>query len=196
MATREEERVHPDCVNSSNPYHQCTEICFKKIGDAKDPNKRRDRSVQNGERRKDQEQGIMASGVRGNVDPLCVNASNPYHICAEYCSNKRTTEATRKQTGGGRSVDNKEGFDMGQNRKVDPKCINASNPYHICADYCFQKMHEKERAKTGKPVVVGGQKKDGLNMLERRDVHPKCVKASNPYHKCAEYCFQGINETM
>lgn len=189
MATREEERVHPDCVNASNPYHQCTEICFKKIADAKDPNKRRDRSVQNGERRKGQEQGIMASKIRRNVDPLCVNASNPYHICAEYCSNKRTTEATRKQTGGGRSVDNKEGFDMGQNKKVDPKCVNASNPYHVCTDCCFQKMHEKDQAERGKPIVVGGQMINSLNVQERRDVHPECVHASNPYHKCAEYCF-------
>lgn len=54
-------------------------------------------------------------------------------------------------------VDNKEGFDMGQNRKVDLKCANASNPYHICTDYCFQKMHEKDQLERGKPGMLHSQ---------------------------------------
>lgn len=27
----EERIVHPDCVNASNPYHECSEHCFKRI---------------------------------------------------------------------------------------------------------------------------------------------------------------------
>lgn len=27
--------VHPDCVNSSNPFHECSEYCFKKIAERK-----------------------------------------------------------------------------------------------------------------------------------------------------------------
>ncbi|KAI7732094.1 hypothetical protein M8C21_029571 [Ambrosia artemisiifolia] len=27
--------VHPDCLNSSNPYHECSEFCFKFIAEAK-----------------------------------------------------------------------------------------------------------------------------------------------------------------
>ncbi|KAF8053178.1 hypothetical protein N665_1455s0002 [Sinapis alba] len=30
-----ERRVHPDCINASNPYHECVEYCFKKIAEAK-----------------------------------------------------------------------------------------------------------------------------------------------------------------
>lgn len=30
-----ERAVHPDCRNSSNPYHECTEYCFKIIAEAK-----------------------------------------------------------------------------------------------------------------------------------------------------------------
>lgn len=30
-----ERRVHPDCINASNPYHECVEYCFKKIAQAK-----------------------------------------------------------------------------------------------------------------------------------------------------------------
>lgn len=32
----EEGRVHPDCRNASNPYHECTDYCFKIIAEAKD----------------------------------------------------------------------------------------------------------------------------------------------------------------
>ncbi|XP_077236338.1 uncharacterized protein LOC143877908 isoform X2 [Tasmannia lanceolata] len=31
----EEGRVHPDCINASNPYHECVEFCFRKIAEAK-----------------------------------------------------------------------------------------------------------------------------------------------------------------
>ncbi|CAH8391851.1 unnamed protein product [Eruca vesicaria subsp. sativa] len=30
-----ERKVHPDCINASNPYHECVEFCFKKIAEAK-----------------------------------------------------------------------------------------------------------------------------------------------------------------
>ncbi|MBA0793131.1 hypothetical protein Gohar_017560 [Gossypium harknessii] len=38
----EERRVHPDCINASNPYHECVEYCFRKIAEAK---ARKDKSV-------------------------------------------------------------------------------------------------------------------------------------------------------
>lgn len=28
-------KVHPDCINASNPYHECVEYCFKRIAEAK-----------------------------------------------------------------------------------------------------------------------------------------------------------------
>ncbi|KAH8510509.1 hypothetical protein H0E87_008167 [Populus deltoides] len=31
----DERRVHPDCINASNPYHECVEYCFIKIAEAK-----------------------------------------------------------------------------------------------------------------------------------------------------------------
>lgn len=36
----EERTVHPDCVNASNPYHECSEYCFRMIVDAKEKNER------------------------------------------------------------------------------------------------------------------------------------------------------------
>ncbi|XP_057495533.1 uncharacterized protein LOC130780546 [Actinidia eriantha] len=31
----EEGRVHPDCINASNPYHECSDYCFRIIAEAK-----------------------------------------------------------------------------------------------------------------------------------------------------------------
>lgn len=31
----EDGRVHPDCINASNPYHECSEYCFLKIAEIK-----------------------------------------------------------------------------------------------------------------------------------------------------------------
>ncbi|KAG6538059.1 hypothetical protein ZIOFF_003162 [Zingiber officinale] len=31
----EERIVHPDCINASNPYHECSDHCFKRIADLK-----------------------------------------------------------------------------------------------------------------------------------------------------------------
>ncbi|KAK9677532.1 hypothetical protein RND81_11G149700 [Saponaria officinalis] len=31
----EERGVHPDCINGSNPYHECVDYCFRKIAESK-----------------------------------------------------------------------------------------------------------------------------------------------------------------
>lgn len=31
----DDRRVHPHCINASNPYHECVEYCFRKIAEAK-----------------------------------------------------------------------------------------------------------------------------------------------------------------
>ncbi|XP_021810429.1 uncharacterized protein LOC110753774 isoform X2 [Prunus avium] len=62
-------RVHPDCVNVSNPYHECTENCLRKI--------------QEGKGRKTKKKSDNGSTFKGGefkkkaVDDR--RASNPYH---------------------------------------------------------------------------------------------------------------------
>lgn len=36
----DEGRVHPDCRNASNPYHECSEYCFKVIAEVKARNQK------------------------------------------------------------------------------------------------------------------------------------------------------------
>ncbi|KAJ4776871.1 Pre-mRNA-splicing factor syf2 [Rhynchospora pubera] len=72
----------------------------------------------------------------------------------------------------------------GHEGKSHPDCINSSNPYHECSDYCYRKIAEakaklEEQASLTKPPA-------------ERTVHPACINASNPYHECTDYCFKRI----
>ncbi|CAB4321208.1 unnamed protein product [Prunus armeniaca] len=62
-------RVHPDCVNVSNPYHECTENCLRKI--------------QEGKGRKTKKKSDNGSTFKGGEFKKKVaddrRASNPYH---------------------------------------------------------------------------------------------------------------------
>ncbi|PKA63046.1 hypothetical protein AXF42_Ash007842 [Apostasia shenzhenica] len=75
--------------------------------------------------------------------------------------------------------------------RVHPDCINASNPYHECVDYCFRKIAEA-KARDGAEKLDEDQD-DGKVPVERT-VHPECMNASNPYHDCSEFCFRRIAE--
>nr|CAD1830982.1 unnamed protein product [Ananas comosus var. bracteatus] len=70
--------------------------------------------------------------------------------------------------------------------KVHPDCINASNPYHECVDYCFRKIAEA-KARSEESEKLKNQEEPG-----ERTVHPDCINASNPYHECSEFCFKQI----
>lgn len=107
---------------------------------------------------------------------------------------------------------------MESERRVNPACPNAGNPFHQCAGYCAG-------GGAGGRVAVTGGKKPGFFSLfskfspfladfleffcsvvililiplvevangegarvEGRFVDPNCVNATNPFHQCAEYC--------
>jgi hypothetical protein len=40
-----------------------------------------------------------------------------------------------------------------QNWKVDPRCPNAGNPFHICAQYCYDHLNEAAQSKATKSGV-------------------------------------------
>jgi pre-mRNA-splicing factor SYF2 len=70
--------------------------------------------------------------------------------------------------------------------KSQPACINSSNPYHECSDYCLRKIAEARQR-------LDDELPDSWNRPpEHRTVHPDCINASNPYHDCSEYCFKRI----
>ncbi|RCV23156.1 hypothetical protein SETIT_4G276200v2 [Setaria italica] len=70
--------------------------------------------------------------------------------------------------------------------KSRPECINSSNPYHECSDYCLRKIAEARQR-------LDDELPDSWKRPpEQRTVHPNCINASNPYHDCSEYCFKRI----
>jgi pre-mRNA-splicing factor SYF2 len=72
------------------------------------------------------------------------------------------------------------------NAKSRPDCINSSNPFHECTDYCLRKIAEA-RQRLHDEVPDSWKRPP-----EDRTVHPDCINASNPYHDCSEYCFRRI----
>ena len=68
--------------------------------------------------------------------------------------------------------------------KSRPECINSSNPYHECSDYCLRKIAEARQR-------LADELPDS-RPPEQRTVHPDCINAPNPYHECSEYCFKRI----
>ncbi|XP_042375718.1 uncharacterized protein LOC121969601 isoform X2 [Zingiber officinale] len=143
------------------------------------------------------------------VDPDCVNASNPFHVCADYCAQRArglmsgNTGTKLAHKGGKRS----EGI-VFANRIVDPSCPNASNPFHECADYCsrrnsmvnrnyevkrsgllsFQIRKWMQNSMRNSAQNRGSLKKLQATVFAGRNVDPSCPNASNPFHECAEYC--------
>ncbi|CAI0438435.1 unnamed protein product [Linum tenue] len=81
-------RVHPECVNAGNPYHQCGVACLEKIAQGitrKSMSKKKSDSP----RSVKQVQLIRKiDGERRVANPNCPKAANPYHECGKYCTNK------------------------------------------------------------------------------------------------------------
>ncbi|XP_020705631.1 uncharacterized protein LOC110116422 isoform X2 [Dendrobium catenatum] len=66
-----------------------------------------------------------------------------------------------------------------QRKGETPTSLKAVKSFNSCAGNFFS-TNTRERTKR---IWV---------ITERSDVHPDCKNATNPYHKCAEYCFKYI----
>ncbi|KAG8074659.1 hypothetical protein GUJ93_ZPchr0006g40803 [Zizania palustris] len=224
--------VNPACPNAANPFHRCAEYCpvpAPVASAAVKASPPAGRPVQNGSahrngelqptpRRRDRAGGsgglpfyvFLREGGDGDgkkVDPRCPNAANPFHVCTDHCLVKMA-ELSRSSEGGKspislfsrhsrRSSSSSEDGSArsGNSKKVDPKCPNAANPFHECGEYCAAKMKETEQQK--KTDKKSSRKKGGkeIAMLPNWKVDPRCPNASNPFHICAQYCFDHLNET-
>ncbi|KAL5856126.1 hypothetical protein ACOSQ4_005928 [Xanthoceras sorbifolium] len=101
-------RVHPNCVNASNPYHECGMACLEKIAQGHGQKEKKKFDNRNGikegvvSKKKDEER---------KVHPNCSKASNPFHECSENCF-KRNGEANaagvKKESGGSWSFGRKK----------------------------------------------------------------------------------------
>ncbi|KAJ6821353.1 uncharacterized protein M6B38_392920 [Iris pallida] len=198
--------VDPSCVNASNPFHQCGEYCAQKTN-------RGGKAAPNGEVSKvegtklegsnvDRESKLEGNNVdkERNVDPQCLNTSDPSNQHAEYGSGRSTGRTSLTKTNALGTLlaaesaeESKERLSFRADGKADPSCKNASNPFHVCAEYCSQRSNDTGRVDKGKSVIANGSRSP-KHAVQRRAVDPRCVNAANPFHVCAEYCFERIRE--
>ncbi|KAJ0989865.1 hypothetical protein J5N97_008221 [Dioscorea zingiberensis] len=171
------------------------------------------------EKRKDEDVG---TGKRV-AHPNCKHASNPYHSCGPYCSPSNgqysnphpaqsrdvnhalNTNVRRKEIAKGKAVVAEPGGtdDVKQlivdKKNVNPNCKNASNPYHVCGSYCLSSVPKKGQIKgvtVGSNQTSGNVNMAGGNFNSNSNSNSKCKHASNPYHKCSEYCFKSPNHVQ
>ncbi|KAK3134542.1 hypothetical protein QOZ80_6AG0550510 [Eleusine coracana subsp. coracana] len=222
--------INPDCPNAANPFHRCAEYCPVPVPrspvNMSSPSP--GRAAMNGSahsdgelhprpRRRDKGGGsgglplyvFLREGSDGEgkkVDPRCPNAANPFHVCTDHCLAKMA-EAARSSEGAKSplsifsrhsrrsSSSSEEGsVKSGASKKVDPKCPNAANPFHECSEYCAAKMQQVQQqngTNMKSPRKKGG--KDAA-LIQNWKVDPRCPNASNPFHICAQYCFDHLNE--
>ncbi|OMO92760.1 Phospholipase-like protein [Corchorus olitorius] len=189
-------RVHPECANAANPYHECGVYCLEKIAEGK------------GRKEKDKKKLGNYNGLKevvpnkrnedgGRVQPNCPKASNAYHECNESCiprTSKANTQGVRKES------DNRNGIKQGELSikkddmgRVHSSCSKASNPYHECDENCFKRTTDAKIQMVKKESDIRNGIRQG-ELSKKKDVertsHPTCPKASNPYHECDENCFK------
>ncbi|XP_078173136.1 uncharacterized protein LOC144566985 isoform X17 [Carex rostrata] len=199
VASESGKKVDPRCPNASNPYHMCTDHCLTKMREIKrDDAPKSPFSFRSRHSRSSSSAGSSREGVK--VDPRCPNSSNPYHECTDNCRSKFGQTDREEGTKypfpiiphGSPTSSAASSRKLGDSGKVDPRCVNASNPYHECSDNCFKKLQEGHHTVPNTPDSSTSRKSKGkVQSVERREgVQPDCVNASNPYHKCNNYCFE------
>ncbi|KAJ4715971.1 Phospholipase-like protein [Melia azedarach] len=147
MAT-ENGRVHPNCANASNPYHECGMACLEKIAQGqgqKEPKKKFD--YHNGVK-----EDVISKKKNGErkVHPNCPKASNPFHECGEHCS-KRNGEAdprgVKKESGSWSFGRKKKEYDS---QPTSPRIVDkaAVGVQHHDAQHARAENHTKQKSES------------------------------------------------
>ncbi|GKV20922.1 hypothetical protein SLEP1_g30967 [Rubroshorea leprosula] len=186
----ENSRVHPGCVNAANPYHECGVNCLERAA--------------RGEKRRDKKKIGNHSGVLGKkkdderrVRQSCPKASNPYHQCDEFCSQRTTLADALAVTNDSDNHYRIKQGDLGKKKDAEktvyPICAKASNPYHECDDFCIKRNTVANAPGVKKESDIrNGIKHNELskNKDAGKMVYPNCARAANPYHECDENCLK------
>ncbi|KAH0448346.1 hypothetical protein IEQ34_022146 [Dendrobium chrysotoxum] len=114
-------------------------------------------------------------------DFICPSTSNPHHVCEDFCFEKmseKLQDVGKEPEVLEYPVQNKEMTKV-HRKGATPTSLKAVKSSNSCAGNFFS---TNPRERTKKIWVI----------TERSGVHPYCKNATNPYHKCAEYCFKNI----
>ncbi|KAL0536036.1 hypothetical protein IC582_024968 [Cucumis melo] len=119
----------------------------------------------------------MAGKGNGSLD--CTHASNPYHVCSEYCFAKKGE--SKKQIVRKDSDDSARKFSSERKKTVRSDCTRRSNPYHNCDEFCSNMTTQSGRPKAERDSAVGsgGARKDSLPKSPQRLNQPLASAVSS-----------------
>ncbi|XP_076894954.1 uncharacterized protein LOC143547405 [Bidens hawaiensis] len=210
--------VHQGCRHSSNPYHVCSEYCFKVISKPKKSAAKNEPAALKAETRSSQPTSISTAIVQAEKTGVrrdCRYSSNPYHVCSEYCvevtSEPKKSMAKNESDGLKAETKSSQPTSISTATSVQAKktgvhqdCRYLSNPYHVCSEYCFEATSEpnksvtknesaelKAETRSSQPTSISTATSV---QVEKTGVHGDCRYSSNPYHVCSEYCFEATSE--
>ncbi|KAJ8765083.1 hypothetical protein K2173_010565 [Erythroxylum novogranatense] len=115
-------RVHPECVNAANPYHECGVACLEQIAQGQGRK----------EKKKSDKRYVTKDGTKSmdggrRTDKSCPKASNPFHECNKYCDYKNA-EADRQGIGKKSGFLKLDSFGRKQKRsESQPKSAEVAN---------------------------------------------------------------------
>ncbi|KAG0457572.1 hypothetical protein HPP92_022729 [Vanilla planifolia] len=127
---------------------------------------------------------IVAVG-RLDVDPLCVNALNPFHRCGDYCTRKRLSENKPRKEGN--QTEKKSSLSVsftpaggGKERlvtleisNVKTTCQYAQKPGHQCTKFCSLRISETDE----NPATPETNTEGSVEVVKKKDVNPgMCIK--------------------
>ncbi|KAL4312571.1 hypothetical protein GQ457_01G045440 [Hibiscus cannabinus] len=189
-------KVHRNCANAENPYHECGAYCLEKIANGKGYKEKDKKILDNRYSIKEVVHNKRTNGG-SRAQPNCPKASNPYHECNENCIQNTSKAAT---LGVGKEPDNRYSMkEVVRNKRTNdgsraqPNCPKASNPYHECNENCIQNTSKASTLGAGKESDNRNGTKQGELIRKKNDkgrVRQNCGKASNPYHECDENCLK------
>ncbi|XP_076958547.1 uncharacterized protein LOC143634292 isoform X2 [Bidens hawaiensis] len=194
------------CRHSSNPYHVCSEYCFNSIADT---NKLAINNQPAGLKAEPTSSQPTATSVEAEKTGGCRHASNPYHVCSEYCF--EVTSDTKKNEPAGLKAETKSSQPtsistvtvQAEKTGVHRGCRHSSNPYHVCSEYCFEVTADPEKsAAKNEPAGLKAETRSSQPtsisvatvQAEKTGVRRDCRYSSNPYHVCSEYCVEVNSE--
>ncbi|KAK3193737.1 hypothetical protein Dsin_025047 [Dipteronia sinensis] len=148
----ENKRVHPNCVNASNPYHECGMACLEKIAQGQGQGQKEKKKFDN-------RNGIKEGAVSKKKDeerrvhPNCRKASNPYHECDENCfqtNGEANALGVKKESAGSWSFGRKKkGTETQPNSPLpmSPRVLNSVPivKHHQDARYPRSEVYSKKK---------------------------------------------------
>ncbi|KAK2665604.1 hypothetical protein Ddye_004178 [Dipteronia dyeriana] len=153
----ENRRVHPNCVNASNPYHECGMACLEKIAQGQGQGQ-----GQKEKKKFDNRNGIKEGAVSKKKDeerkvhPNCRKASNPYHECDENCfktNGEANALGVKKESAGSWSFGRKKkGTETQPNSPLpmSPRVLNNVPivKHHQDAQYPRSEVYSKKKVES------------------------------------------------